>query len=82
MSSLRFPGRRESSFALPISITVDPKFVDNIENELYNGILSGISGKGRAIIEIGMPQADLSLVSTKGGEYAPLMGNQGGVKGQ
>ena len=27
--------------------TVDPKYVDNIENELYNGILSGISLDGR-----------------------------------
>jgi hypothetical protein len=27
--------------------TVDPKYVDNIENELYNGILSGISLDGK-----------------------------------
>ena len=27
--------------------TVDPKYIDNIENELYNGILSGISLDGR-----------------------------------
>ena len=27
--------------------TMDPKYVDNIENELYNGILSGISLDGR-----------------------------------
>ena len=27
--------------------TTDPKYVDNIENELYNGILSGISLDGR-----------------------------------
>ncbi|MBR1548005.1 MAG: glycoside hydrolase family 127 protein [Prevotella sp.] len=27
--------------------TADPKYVDNIENELYNGILSGISLDGR-----------------------------------
>lgn len=27
--------------------TVDPKFIDNIENELYNGILSGISLDGK-----------------------------------
>ena len=27
--------------------TVDPKYLDNIENELYNGILSGISLDGR-----------------------------------
>lgn len=27
--------------------TMDPKFIDNIENELYNGILSGISLDGR-----------------------------------
>ena len=28
--------------------TVDPKYVDNIENELYNGILSGISLDGKS----------------------------------
>ena len=27
--------------------TVDPKYIDNIENELYNGILSGISLDGK-----------------------------------
>ena len=46
-----------------------------------NSILSGISGKGRAIIEIGMPQVDASFSPIQGREYAPLGGNQGGASG-